>query len=398
MSEKSYLKNQIKLISLNATDTFTEDEHSIYMNIISLVNEIDRLDISRDTEDIIKKKELIAQKKKLSSDLSDLIAEHKGYPRKVRLESVIHHKKDESLPDGVTWRNLKLSKKIAEFESEMSRAMGLHTNEYTFDKIIIKWKNIDLLEQLVMDGFTMDILTDGRIVQKKYRCFTSSAGQLRRDKTQFISEDMWAKIKDRIECGLDWDTINERGGTNCNKLLAYWALCGSATDPWNEFDIDRAIVIPDWEGEVTGDMLYIKPDYTTERGVRTVKINHVDGSGMILPEATVISQSLHGKNFMFRGNYFKGLLCPFDFLEFCKANNIEPVIVDTWGKKHDLIKEKIEVLFTASQFKLWKLYNSWQEFKDNYKKCGSQFGITQYEEDYIPDKKLNYQMLGFEPI
>ena len=245
MSDKSYLKNQIKLVSLNANDMFTNEEYEKYMEIISYVNEIDRLDQSKDPADVLAKKDLIAQKKEASKQLSNMIAKHAGTPRKVRKESVIYRKDGEELPDGVNWWNLKLSKKIAEFESDMSRMMGLKTDEHTFDKIIVKWKNEDLLKQLVMDGFVMDVLEeDGRVIQKKYRCFTASAGQLRRDKSQFISEDMWLKIKDRIECGLNWDTINARGGMNVNKMLAYWALCGSATDPWPEFDIDRAIVLP----------------------------------------------------------------------------------------------------------------------------------------------------------
>jgi len=178
MSEKSYLKNQIKLVSLNANDMFTNDEYEKYMELISYINEIDKLDRSPNVEDAVRKKELIVKKKHASSELSKLVSEHKGFPRKVRLESVIYHKEDDEIPAGVTWWNLKLSKKIAEFESDMSRAMGLQTNDHTFDKIIVKWKTLDLLEQLVMDGFTMDLLVDGKIIQKKYKYFSSSAGQI----------------------------------------------------------------------------------------------------------------------------------------------------------------------------------------------------------------------------
>jgi hypothetical protein len=203
---------------------FTEEEYEKYIEIISYVNEIDKLDGSKVVEDAIKKKELIAKKKIASKELSAIILEHKGIPRKVRLKSVIYHTEGSELPDGVTWRNLKLSKKIAEFESDMSRAMGLQTNDYTFDKIIVKWGSksrqsdqaLDLLEQLILDGFTMDLLVNGKIVQKRYQYFSSSAGQLRTDKCSFLSEDIWSKIKNRLECGLDWDTINARGGVNVN--------------------------------------------------------------------------------------------------------------------------------------------------------------------------------------
>ena len=66
MSEKSYLKNQIKLVNLNANYMFTNDEYDKYMEIISYVNEIDRLDESQTTEDAIRKKDLIAKKKQAS--------------------------------------------------------------------------------------------------------------------------------------------------------------------------------------------------------------------------------------------------------------------------------------------------------------------------------------------
>ena len=393
MSEKSYLKNQIKLVNLNANDMFTNDEYDKYMEIISYVNEIDRLDESQTTEDAIRKKDLIAKKKQASKELTNLIRQHKGVPRKVRLESVIYHKDDEEIPAGVTWRNMKLSKKIAEFESDMSRSMGLHANDYTFDKIIVKWKNLDLLEQLVIDGFTMDLLDGNRIIQKKYMYFSSSAGQLRTDRTAFLSEDVWKKIKNKIECGMDWDTINARGGVNINKMLAYWSLCSSASIPWEEFDVDKTIVIPDYEAEVTGRMLYIKADYTAEDGVRTVKINHTDGAGMYLPGAKIIPINLQGKNFMFRGPFYKGLLSPFQYLEFCKENGVDPVIKDRWGLQHDLIKEDIQIIFTDSQFKIAKLFKSHQEFKDAFKKNDCHFVIAQFEEDWPQDKNFNYQFI-----
>lgn len=210
--------------------------------------------------------------------------------------------------------------------------------------------------------------------------------QLRTDKISCITEDMWAKIHDRIMCGLTFERINELGGVNCNKLLAYIALGNSATDPWNDFDIDRCIVIPDWESPVTGVMDYIKPDYTIERGEKTVMINHVDGAGFMLP-------SVSTKNFMIRLPWIKGLLCVFDFLKFCRENNVEPIIEDCWHVKHDLIKEDIQILFTKSQFKMIKYYSSWSQYKECFKKYGCKCGKTNYEEDYLPDKPLNYQFL-----
>ena len=178
MSDKSYLKNQIKLVSLNANDMFTKEEFDKYMEIIELGNEIDRLDQSDDINDVVIKKDLVAKKKNASKELSDLVLKHEGITRQVRPDAIIYHKKGTELPAGATWQNLKLSKKIAEFESEMSRMMGLKADDYTFDKIIVKWKNLDMLKQLILDGFTMDLLIDGQVIRKKYRYFSSSAGRI----------------------------------------------------------------------------------------------------------------------------------------------------------------------------------------------------------------------------
>lgn len=168
--------------------------------------------------------------------------------------------------------------------------------------------------------------------------------------------------------------------------MAYMALPCSATDEWKDFDIDRVIVIPDWEGEVTDRMLYIKDDYSTEDGVRTVKINHVDGAGMMLP-------SVSKKNFMIRAPYIKGLLCSFDFLRFCKEHGIEkPVLRDRYGLERDLLAEDIRIILTESMFKLAKFYDSWQAYKDAFKANNCKCGILKYEEDFFPWKDYNYQM------
>jgi len=176
-------------------------------------------------------------------------------------------------------------------------------------------------------------------------------------------------------------------------MLAYWSLCSSASIPWPEFDIDKTIVIPDFQAEVTDRMLYIKPDYTTEDAVRTVMINHTDGAGMYLPKASIVPKQLQGKNFMFRGPTFKGLLSPFPYLKFCKEHNVEPVVKDFWGKEWNLEKDGIEIVFCDSQFKCAKLYDSYESFKKDFKRCGSTFNIAQFEEDWPQDKAMNYQFI-----
>lgn len=89
----------------------------------------------------------------------------------------------------------------------------------------------------------------------------------------------------------------------------------------------------------------------------------------------------------------KGLVTSFDFLRFCKVYDVHPVLTDVWGQEHDLIAEDIEVIFTKSQLKLWNYYESWDVYKDNFKRLGCCFNKTNEEEDYIKDTTLCYQFL-----
>ena len=386
MSVKTYLQEQIRLVSLSSYDLFTEDEFNLYMQIIEQKNVLDKME-EEETDDE-QRRPVLEEKQKLKDKLENMIANHGETPRTVRLKSVIYYPKDAPypFPAGVTYKSLKVSKKIAEFCCELSRAMGLKHLDCTLDLIVVKWKNLEILRQLVMNGIYMPILTENGVEQRHYRFFTASAGQLRRDKIVMISDSAWEKVRNRLECGMTWELINERGSLNQNKYMAYLALSASATEEWTDFDIDRCIVIPDFEAPVTDRMMYIKPDYSYEVGVRTVLINHTDGCGMMLP---VVSKS----NFMVRACWIKGLLGSFDFIMFCKINNIEPVLVDAWGVKHDLIKERINIILTTSMFKLYKLYKSWDEYKQFYKANDCKFCRTNYEEDYIKNTTINYQMI-----
>lgn len=378
-------------MSFATYDLFTNEEFDVYTHIIEDMNEINRL---KDNGENDEAKILIEEKRRYQKQLEDLIKSHKGIPRTVRLESVLDSRKLENndgeiiYPEGLSWNKLKMSKKIAEFASEESRAMGLNHLDITYDKIILKWKNVDMLEQLVLDGFIVPILMKDRTVdQRHYRIITASAGQLRTDKVQAVSDIMWEKIRNQMECGMTEDIINAHKGINLGKLMAYRALPSSATEE-SSIDIDECIVIPDWEGSRTGDLNYITQEYEIERGIRTVEgINFIDGGGICEPGV------LDCGNAMVRGPYLKGLLSEFAFIEWCDEHKCEAVIKDVWGQEHDLKKENIRVMFTASQLKLWKYYDDWNHYKRCFKENGCHVCLTNYEEDWIKDTEVNYQFL-----
>ena len=268
---------------------------------------------------------------------------------------------------------------ISVFDSALSRSIGIKQDELTESLMIIQVYYFDVFKDILFYGFAYK--------GQKYKYFTSSAGQIRNKKAVFIKESVWNKIEKTVMCGLTIDKINSKGGNNVNKHLAYMALTNSATDEWPEFDIDRSIVIDDFESNVYGAFDFVdETDYSITRKTDYIPIPHTDGAGMILP-------SVSNKNFMFRAPWIKGLLGVFNFRKFIEVNNYSSIITDIYGQEHDVIKEDIQVIFTKSQFKMYKYYDSWDEYKEYFKEYHCNAGKCNIEEDRIKNAKINYQML-----
>ena len=273
---------------------------------------------------------------------------------------------------------LKENNVISIFDSVLTRTIGLKQDDLSEDIIVVQTYYFQILESLIKNGF----LHNG----EKYTYLTSSAGQIRTKKSVFIKEVLWDKYKDSLLCGLSIEKINSMGGVNINKYQAYLALSNSATDIWSNFNIDRSIVVNDLETKVHSLVDHIDRDtYQIERKLMDIPIEHTDGCGMILPRKSK-------KSFMVRLPWCKGLLVPFPFDEFAKEKDNSTKVVDIYGKEWDIVKDKIEVIFTKSQFKMWKYYDSWQDYKDNYKKFNCHAAKLN-EEDVSTDANLNYQML-----
>lgn len=282
-------------------------------------------------------------------------------------------------------RRVNLSNVISMFESTLSRSFGIKTNELTYDIFVLEIYYYPIAKDLIINGFDCN--------GKHYVYFSSSAGQIRTKKAVFVEEQKYEQCKLKLMCGLTVDKINEKGGMNINKFLAYLALANSATDLWEDifgkpFDIDRTIVVDDFETMVeckVDNIDYvtyeIKPNIT-----QNMPIPHTDGCGMIL-------SSYSKKNFMVRLPFIKGLLGSFDYVRFINENNCSPIIKDIWGKEYNVIEDDIQIIFTKSQLKMYKYYDSWDQYKEYFKKNGCEAGICNMEEDKISNAKINYQML-----
>lgn len=361
------LQNQVHIYNVDTSAFYNKKEERIHIRSIEYKKLRDKLKKVYEKADDEKKERLINLNIKINNRVKYL---------KQKLSNTLMQNKDVRT---LNENYLKPCNVVSIFESSLSRALDIKTNTLSNDLIIVQTFFFDVLKDAILNG----LFVNG----EKYICFTASAGQIRTKKTVFIREESLKEIENSLMCGLTIDRINKYGGVNVNKFLAYLALSNSATDLWEDFDITKCIVVDDMETEVYGLVDFINDEtYEITRQEMNVPIVHTDGCGMILP-------SENKKSFMVRLPWVKGLLVPFDYVKFIKTYNTKSKIKDIYGKEWDVIKDDIRVIFTKSQFKMWKYYKSWEEYCENFKKYSCQAGKCNEEEDEIKNAKINYQML-----
>lgn len=371
--ERNYVNNKLpeiekRLRVLGYSDTDIKDMRNGKDDIPIIESSSDLVEEYRKWLELIrhKRKKAKESKKQLLTLLANKVKQNEMTDGKDHIRFI----KESSLND---------TNVISVFDSSLSRTIGIEQDELTDALMIVQVYYFDVFKDISFFGFTYK--------GEKYKYFTSSAGQIRKKKAVFIKESVWNRIEKTVMCGLTIEKINSKGGNNVNKHLAYLALSNSATDEWKDFDIDKTIVIEDFETNVWGTFDFVdETDYSITRKTDYVPIPHTDGAGMILP-------SVSTKNFMFRAPFVKGLLGVFDFKKFIEVNHCSPIVTDIYGTEHNVIEEDIQIIFSKSMFKMAKYYDSYQEYKDNFKKYHCSAGRCNIEEDRIKNAKINYQML-----
>lgn len=399
------LDKQIHIYSFDTSAFYTDEEHMLEIKINELCNTKNKQKAERDilTEyhyGTLTKEKAEAKYRALYKVKRDelVVIGDKDRIRQIDKEikntnSVIKILKDELVSLLHSHRSVRTLRSeclvsrnvISVFESMLTRTLGMQTGKLYDDFMVIRTYYFDVIEDLILNGYIYN--------GERYICFTASAGQIRTKKTVFIKEKVWQQYQRTLMCGLTVESINRQGGININKYLAYLALCNSATDPWTDFNITKSIVVDDMETMVTGTVDFIDHrTYQIERKEMEIPITHTDGCGMVLP-------SCCERNTMVRLPWVKGLLAVFPFDRFIReANDRDPgknhaIVKDIYGKEHDVLAEGIEIIFTKSQFKMYKYYRDWDEYIEKYLEYGCSAGKCNEEEEFLPDAKLNYQML-----
>jgi hypothetical protein len=371
---------------------------------------------------------------------------------KKEFDKIIHNNKN--IKRELDEEYLKEYNQISIFDSALTRTLGIETNALSMDILVVRVYHYDIMYSLIHNGFTYSNENDEN---EKYIFFTASAGQIRQKKILMMKESVYEKFEKTFMCGLTKEDINKLGGINTNKFLSYLALNSSGTDEIitcveeiledeieldkedkatvaqeiKGFNIDRCIVIPDFETEVEGIVDYIEKKEVDkefnvkyydveedknkskkeirkilelqdniERKKMKIKIEHSDGCGWTIKGKT---------NHMIRLPWIKGLMAKngkvFDFCD--KYNGRSYKLTDIYGKEWDLKEDKIEYVFTKSQFKLWKYYPNdydengnvikygWDKYKEAFKSNNCKANMCNPEPTRKKDfrqSKFNYQM------
>lgn len=362
------LTRQIHIYSVGTDAFYEESEKQIHKRLLKLYK-------LRSPYEEVKKKR---KKKKEIPKWRKASINRVLKKEKEKLSSILDKRLEDTAPRTLNEDVLRDKAIVSLFESSLTRALGIKPDEFSYDILIVNVYFFQVFQNLVRDGF----LFKG----EKYIFLTASAGQIRTKRAVFIKESAYEKIKMRLMCGLTVGDINKAGGINPNKYLAYLALNNSATDVWVEFDIDKTIVVEDFETLVEGEVDFIDDvTYQIERKNMGVPITHSDGCGIMLDKPTR----------MIRAPWIKGLLVYFPFDKFiqekCPEGN--SIVTDIYGDEHDILGEDIKYILTKSQFKLWKYYSSWEEYKENFKKYHCEACYCNLEEENRPPARINYQML-----
>lgn len=333
---------RVRIYKLSTFDTFTDEERAL--------NEA-------------YKKSNTKERAVLKKIRDDKIASYEGI-RKIDRKKLYTYEYDEDGKIIVPSETENTNKQIALFESEMVRYTDHPLDNFPLIMEIVYMKianQTQIFNQILERGLL--------IGDEKYIFYTATTNQMKESEFVLVQEIFYNKNEDKFMCGLNDDIINEKGGCNSGKYLAYKGLPLSASinPDGYEIDIDRCLVVPDFETVIHEEVECIDIDHNNRKFIgigrrnENIPIPQTDGAGMFLPGVLSASAQI-------RCAHLKGAIFPFNFRKFLEQEEVEgvkpdPVILDAWGTIHDVIKEDIRVIFTASQLKMWKYYDSWEEYK-----------------------------------
>ncbi|MGK4040928.1 hypothetical protein AB0Y20_01405 [Heyndrickxia oleronia] len=279
------------------------------------------------------------------------------------------------------------SKLIEEKQEKIDRIL------FVPDIINVKVDDKKVYKYIFKNGFKVNGIT--------FKRFCSGAGQSRRSIASFVNTEIKDELERKLNCGLNIKKINVA------KYNAYFGLYLSATypvrtprvcliDDCEEFKLPKTV---DWIDDIeTTDKNGKK---ITKRVISEKQFDFIpnmwDGQGLVSPSfAEKWQEDLEldylPSQFGIRSSFIKGMVAVFDFHKYANEIAKTDKIIDHFGKEWDV--SQIDILLSVSQFKMHKLYKSWEEFTQLQEHHGLGWGVTKVNPKFDDEMSLlNYQYI-----
>lgn len=320
----------------------------------------------------------------------------KPIARKLFMEEILSHEGSRRIEndfiyikdsDGNLTKEYRTDSQIALFESGMTRDVCTKDIEecpFVKEIVFLTCKQYEMLNQVIQDG----LMIDGR----KYILYSSSTNQMKNAAITLLELEFYQSHILKLMGGLTIEQINENGGINPGKLIAYKSLPMSSSVLLSDYNIsiDNILIVPDFSTTLSEKVNYIDVEtWKQETRVENIDTQHWDGSGMFLPGTLPCSCQIRSS-----GGWVKGCVFPFDYIKFINEKGGNPVVTDVYGGICDVIRENIKLVLTKSQVKSCNYYKSMKDFREKFKENSIEICINKLSPE--PHKNglihLPYQM------
>ena len=231
----------------------------------------------------------------------------------------------------------------------------------------------------------------------KFRRFVGTSGGLKKNTIIFVRESVLDELNRRCECGR-----NPNVPLVPAKLETYKALTCSASQPICDpkgilVVSDCLIKFEDYVKVIDDSGDEIEP-FVSDVQKMELENNACDGFNLCTYEYMErVAESL-GLDYVpsgvcLRNAWLKGMLYPFPIMEFAdEVAGGNYVVKDIWGNEKDI--REVEMILNESSLKLWKCYNSIEEYVAAYHENGYCFAVTKIAPHELEDvRETNYQYL-----
>lgn len=235
----------------------------------------------------------------------------------------------------------------------------------------------------------------------KYKRLVATTGGGKNSTVIYTSAEMYDELDKRLNNGR-----NIKKKIIPAKLEAYKALAFSSSVPVSHpegvlvvKDVfttfkDNIILVDDTKSKDTN----IEPDVDYIEDHEIKDMNASDGFGLMLPSRSKtwgeeLEEKSEHPSFTIRNSFCKGVLHPFDFLDYAdKFADGNYMVEDAWGDLVDI--RKCDVILTTSMLKLWDSYDDIAHYLRCCEENGYTFSVTKSTPNKLDHQRhLNYQFI-----